>query len=392
MRKKLFILTILVSILGGCSFAQNVLVENGGVIERNNSKLSTVETINLTDFKLNNIADDFIQMDDVDFNGKYKVDMLYQKGIKINDGIRFTNRFNDKIIGDTKIGTTLNDFIHKIGKPQFKNEEVGLIGYKTEKYYLIVYGKEKVEEISLLKRKVLSKGYENILCDFIEDAKEGFTFYDSFIEKYNDYSSKSHIRGGGWIVRYPGIEFEIFDGICVTIYNDFEGTLTGGSKDVAIKYIDEDSIFKGEGIYYSWENYLEEDICKEGITSPNKEYLAYSNDSSTYEHAYILLRYVDNSKADQKIYPGYFTDNLKWLNNRYLFFTADFNGIFIYDLKNEDLLELISSFENTDVDYKEYEFRSVDESSIKYINQDDEQVILTYEFNDEGDINIRKLK
>ncbi|WP_129600668.1 hypothetical protein [Anaerophilus nitritogenes] len=390
----IFLLLSLLLNLCACSFAENKDLQGSEEeLLRKEVHLKKVLDIDLSKFKLCDLANDFINIKEMEFKGKYNIDTLYKKGVKMEGGLRFTNRFEDNIIGNLKMGMNTEEFIQNIGQPNIKNEKIELLGYKTEKYYLIIKGNKKVEEVSFIKRDFISKDYKNLLYDFVKNGEEKgyYTSYDTFMEKYHKYLSKSHIRGGGWLVRYPGIEFELFDEIKIRVYNDFDGTLVKENKNVKITYIDKDFVFKGEEIYYSWEEILQKEIQKNGILSPYKKYLAYKEDGGTYENASILIRYCDYSKADERIYPGYFVDNLKWISDRYLFFTAGFKGLFLYDVKNSQSINLIDRLEGEEV-YPEYELKSIDSNSIQYINEHGEKIILNYEFDDEGNINIRNKK
>lgn len=126
------------------------------------------------------------------------------------------------------IGNSSETIKRILGNPSFIDGKVDVFGYKTKEYYIMFVGKDKVEEVSIIKRSMIPKEYTDMLKDFATNMKEKTDYinYDSVLKKYPNYSSCSHIRGGGWITYYQfGISFTVFENNTVEVNNDFEGTL-----------------------------------------------------------------------------------------------------------------------------------------------------------------------
>lgn len=366
------------------------------LISRNEANLDIINSVDLSKLELCFLGKEYLASSYEEFTSKYKDDSLNELGIKQDSSLRFTSRYKDKVIGDISLSISVDDVIDKLGKPSFSDKENNLIGYKTDNYYITFHGNPSIDEISVTKRTTMPREYKNMLVDFMSiiKNKDDYEGYEEFLEKYSQQYSKFHIRGGGWNARYSfGINFEIFDGISVDVYNDFEGNLTKSTPTVSIEYINNDSVFLREKEHYSWETYLAKEFKEKGVLSPNKKVLAYSDNNSLYEHAKIHIKFLDNIKADKYLSVGYFTDNLIWLNDKYILFSADYKGIFVYNIYKEvwDYEEITKKFDSDKDDFRKYQFISADTNSIKYLDENNNPVTLAYSFDKDDKIIIKKV-
>lgn len=369
-----------------------------------NTSFNKVADINLSSYSLNSYAQQFLLMSKDSFVKKYRTDSLYAKGIKVEGGLRFTAKYKGKVIGDIPVGAAKDSVIKRLGKPNLDSDEyseaqgIKIIGYKTQNYYIIFSGDKTITDIAIVKRDHLPKGYENMLkvylSEYLTNIDSSYDDVVKFYEKYSKFGAKNHIHGGGWKINYSfGLEIvNFFDENTVTVYNNFEGDFYDQSSIVEVEYIDKDSVFLSEIYYYNAQSYLDSAIKREGKQSPNKKLVAYADNDGLYSSAYILIRQLDGSKSDKEISVGYFTGDLKWLSNRYLFFTAMFNGMYIYDASTGSKRELTKEFEKSKDSYREYTLKTVDSKKIVYLDRNNKQVILSYSFDKTGKIIIKRTK
>jgi hypothetical protein len=246
------------------------------------------------------------------------LDSDYASGIvQEYSGLVISERFTQEIIGNIKIGSSINDVVGLLGEPSAK--EGDYLFYKTNKAYIAFKGTDKVETSILAP---IPKSYDKEILNKLlsvfgtKDAKDLLSVLqeDNNINEF--FEVNGHIHGGGWYADSDnGISVDDFDEFTITVYNNFEGNLYKPN-DILI-YENKDYMFEKlrrglEGYYI-----INEEFKDAGVLSPNGKYNSIYEWNTSDSH-YFIIRTMDYSRPDFPI--GAPAGEYKWINDDYLLY------------------------------------------------------------------------
>lgn len=149
-----------------------------------------------------------------DFGGKdsrfNNYEIYLNQGIKVRRiqdkiyNIIFTDRYFEDVVEGVSTSTSKSEIIDRYGEPTFEDEENGIIGYKTEKFYIFFEQNEisvyrvyagKINDFYKLADTLLVKGYQTKdLLKFMNELtymwKDYETYYYSDSEVFLSYPHK----------------------------------------------------------------------------------------------------------------------------------------------------------------------------------------------------------
>lgn len=357
----------------------------GGIIEitREEAGLSTIPTLDFSEFDLNPCIQRLIKNPKSYSNEDYRLGLVYDEFIIVSE------RFSGNIIEDIKIGDKTEKVKEILGEPSSIMGDI--LFYKSTDYYIGFKGTDRIEQAVLGPKPEQYPG--DILKIIMENCETIFYFSgegyetDPEVRKLNGFFEFiGHIHGGGWYAySLNGIYIEEFEGNCITVYNNFEGDLYRPEEDmyqfgtcfVDIDYT-MDRMQSELNCYISLNNDFEED----GILSPGGKYISLYvwNHSESY---YFIIRTMDNSTPDKYFFVPSFGDYY-WLNDRYILYIDFFNDSpCILDIENDEniVAELV------DIDGSALEIKSCKEGEIVILNNNEnKEYRIYYTFDSKEDI------
>lgn len=121
-----------------------------------------------------------------EFHSKYDLDELYRMGVSVSgisevEFLRFSDNYSGEVIQSIKLGDSIKSVKENLGEPQFLDNELMYIGYKTGDCYFAVEGTDLVESIVFTKSYKLPDGYDNMINDYLE-------FETDYLDHYDEYS------------------------------------------------------------------------------------------------------------------------------------------------------------------------------------------------------------
>jgi hypothetical protein len=280
-----------------------------------------------------------------------------------------TERFQELIIDNISIGTSINDVIDLLGTPSYRLENA--IIYKTDNYYVAFYGKEYIETANFSPRpetydndvlKTIFTGLclENIyLTDFLENNNTITSFFES----------TGFIHGGGhYAFSDNGVEVDTLSNY-IGIHNNFEGDLYRADieTDFDIKYINSDSIVEDILWDFSEYSFTNEDFLEKGKLSPSGKYIAKYDYIYSMSH-YFTIRTMDYSKPDYTI--SALVNDFEWINDDFIIYTGTFSNLPTVikatpDDYDYECIRLFPEIDDIDYDYSHNEYSFI----IKDINE-----------------------
>ncbi|GKX30704.1 hypothetical protein SH1V18_31840 [Vallitalea longa] len=328
----------------------------------------------------------------------------------------FNDEYKDKIIGDIDMNSSFEDIISMYDAPHFINEEVGLIGYKCEDFYMFFIGKDKLQEISFYSR--IDYDETSIEKAIMAYEKTGMTdeFTNMIWDDYDYTAGESGLIFYDYDSRGVVASLDVADNnMKVTIYGNFIGNITDeiSLPTDAHKITKMKDELKNRGI----EILLEEDLVYNCELERLKEYdelkgeLVDEYGEKSPDGNMLLLNAFSMYTGNRiKIYDEtqenlfvelWGVDNYGWINDRYLIYTQAMDemlfgegnnkyGIFIYDCLEKKEISVVS-FEEREAIF----LTSWDKNTIGYNIEEEnssKEYTLEYTFDEEGNISIGKVK
>ena len=338
-----------------------------------------VSSINLTNYKETKITNfavksrviqDLIQNDwstQTDFGTKEsdfdKYEVYFDEGIKVRKiagkvyNVVFTSRYNNEVIDDIKVGTTLGSIKEKYGDPTYGDVESNLIGYKGKDIYIFF----TENEISVYKVCKDDFSEFNELVNKYTEDKDILSFMDSLTDLWPDYSDYKYDTDYLYIV-YPTrgikIEYNYSEEDGIKVYNEFLDNSTDINKDgdIVIKNTglmrETENIrcteYNDFGYYASWEN-------KEKPKS-NKFYSRTKNYTNGNIEK-IQFKSIDGENPDFEFEKQ--INSYVWINDTIIAYSIKNKGIYLFDCITKEERELLTG-EN------EFELKGFDNNILKY--------------------------
>lgn len=237
--------------------------------------------------------------------------------------------FKDSIIGNIKIGSSMQAIKQTLGKPSY--EEGDECVYKTRDYYVVFSG-ETLQFAAFYKTPV--KNYDvGILLHIIEELNgDSYSSLQESLDKLDPdrtfFDEQGFINGGGYYAySHYGIRITQFDENTVEVFNNFEGRLYGQESLTALysqSFVDLDSAYIKVNETFGRYKEITSLLDTDSVLSPNgKLKAAYEWLYSMDQH--FIIRTLDHSQQDRYIYVPIQNDYY-WLNDSYLLYTSFADG------------------------------------------------------------------
>ncbi|GMQ64432.1 hypothetical protein [Vallitalea maricola] len=332
-------------------------------------------------------------------NGGLKVQFTNNEDDNHVYSLIFNSEFKDKIIGEIDMNSSSEDITSILDSPHFVNEDIGLIGYKLERFYIFFIGKENIKEISIYPRTDYDKTIINKAIEAYNKTKVPSDFINVLWKDYDYISGESSLTvynydNRGIIVELEDTGTDDNNYVKLKIYGNYIGdiiddvSLPDNISDIQNMknelfnqgieiLLDEDSIYNCELERLEDDNKLKDkfDLC--GERSPNGD-IFLLNLFSMYTGNRIRL-YDENQENLLIELLG--VDNYGWINDRYFIYCQPYgcdinednvnSGIYIFDCINEQQIEVVNmsstlkSWDNNTIIYAENGEKQI-EHKIKY--------------------------
>lgn len=293
--------------------------------------------------------------------------------------IVFSRRYKDTIIGNTFVGMDVKDVKKSLGKPSFEDEDIGVIGYKTEDFYVFFTN----SEVSVYRTyKGYTDDFFDLADEFVKNKLDLKDFMNQLTDLWPDYSSYEY--GEDFLsLKYPqkGIEISINkdDKNGILVYNNIRSSLPKierfleNTQFVAMLQID--AVFEAEKERIEEEkNYiLRCEMFEDSLTEEAKDIIGESlkyRMYPIYDANNLILRMKFIGRTEE--YPNrelndYMTSYL-WINSDYFLYSKSGKGLYFYDLTNGSVKRVMEGKDD-------YQLKGYKDGILKY---DDTEVMFQY--------------
>ena len=323
---------------------------------------------------LQRLIDNNWASDSVGFGSKEstfnKYDVYYDEGIRvrIENGkifnVVFTEKFGGEVVDGIVPGTGLSTIRATIGTPTFEDAPMGVLGYKTKKYYVFF----SESEISIYRVYDASMvDFISLYRDFKSDTIDLLELMNELTEKWPDYDIYNYTSDSVFI-SYPlqGLDIKInYDNQRgILFYNNFNY-----SRDTVMSMVDADDdlisklgvdgVFEGEKRRINTYKDLikKADEFEKDLAIKSNLYKLYieKDIADVGIKAYFISK--DGSLPDKELNDTIST--FTWINDTYFVYSKYGRGIYLYNLSNGRTQALvegkqafnIKSFENKTLKY-----------------------------------------
>lgn len=173
---------------------------------------------------------------DINFGSRESIFENYflyvEEGLKVRTiqnkiyNIIFTKKYTDKIVNNLGVGLSLKDVEDVLGEATFKDDKLGVIGYKGEKFYVFFTPKE-VSVYRVYNGDV--DEFFKLADKLINEKVDLLTFMNELTYMWPDYSEYTY-SANSFFVAYPlkGIEISLksSDISGILVYNSIKSTMS----------------------------------------------------------------------------------------------------------------------------------------------------------------------
>jgi len=315
------------------------------------------------------------------FNGYY---IYFDEGIEVRSisgkiyNLIFNKNYNSNVISSIFPGMDNESIESVLGKPQFKDNELNLIGYKTEKFYIFF----SESEISVYRNtEEETDDFFKLADDFIAEKIDLLEFMNQLTYIWPDYSDYKY-NSSSVFISYPlkGLEIKInYDDINgILLYNNIRASLPKVGRYLENTYfvarLQLDLVFSSEKRRIE-NNEKMKDNCLEFKNSLNEAELKIIGESLKYDiyplkddNGYIFsMRFIskNDDMPNRELNDG--INSYMWLGDFFLYSKRS-KGIFIYDINSGFVSRLITGED-------EFNIKGYENGILKY---DDKEISIQY--------------
>ena len=267
-----------------------------------------------------------------------------------------TERFQESIIENITIGTSIEEVIRVLGAPSF--QERNMTVYKTNSYYIGFFGAETVElanflpvpepcDADILNTILTAMCIEAVPLNVWIGSDDPTGFFDDYgaILGGDFYAYSSH--GVKAVLEESGEVIEIF--------NNYEGSLYRVQPDdTGVDTVFTNTDRNLDSLYWGFISRTSNDaFIRNGKVSPSGKYIAKYDWITSMDH-YFTIRTVDYSAPDYQI--GAVADQFEWLNDDYIVYTGTFSTLpavlrVTDDAQSRESIHLMEGFGEEDYFY-----------------------------------------
>ena len=283
---------------------------------------------------------------------------------KIIFNIVFNSKYKSKIVNNLDTSSSLEEVVSTLGTPQFGNVDDGLIGYKTDGFYIFFNLKN---EVSVYRIQIQENSdFAKLVGTFVtnNDANtllEELPVIWPFLDKYNE-NSKVGSKELVYTLLGVKVQFNVSNEQGIVIYNNFSGNITESLNfsDVisGTKKLPNNIYFKNIDLVYENEKERTFYSIDTQFMKQNEDYIIYS---TLFSDGYYNLKFISKNEN----YP-----NSELLNTVSTFDFFDSTKI-IYSVKNVGIYiyDIISQNKSTIIEGKdEFNIKEIKDGTVYYDN------------------------
>ena len=318
---------------------------------------------------------------DSEFN---RYDIYFEEGIEVRNiedkifNIIFTSNYKENIVNNINANSSQDEIIKALGEPTYKDEQYGIIGYKTKDFYMF-YNAQSEISIYRIDNEYNSDTFANLIDEYFEN-KDFENLIKNVKNNYKDFDKYSN-DADGIILKYTlkGLEIILNKKTSneIIFYNNYSGKIY---KDLYIKDIStnipDNILIKNENLVFNAEverlmnKYLEE--YNAGIDKLNNENKSYSNkfytikeelSSNTYAIKFIS---IDNTSSNSEL-----RENINyyiWIDDYNFVYSITGKGLYVYNAKTKKYGTLIEGQEKFELKEYSNNILKYDDKSVKLKN------------------------
>ena len=284
------------------------------------------------------------------YNG-YKI--YFDEGIetKIVGGkvfhLVFTNKYTENIINGINVNTDEQTIRTILGEPELQIQNLNIIGYKGENFYIFFHLNEK--EVSIYRRQnTTEEEKEKIIRMLVQLSVDGnaMVFASDMTDMWSDYDKFEYTDGYirlQYTLRGLAFEVNITENNGLILYQNYNGSLIMDLKNgEEIPYIyisDTDLIYEYEQSYAITENTMQrlsELQLDQGIVDKSKDSSKFFITNISENISYKQLRIISIDGSHYNFDFETRVNSYLWLDDYNFAYSITNQGIYRYNILNKE--------------------------------------------------------
>lgn len=265
----------------------------------------------------------------------------------------FTNKYKEQIVSNITTDTELSEIVTILGEPQFGTIETGLIGYKTDQFYIFfnsdreasvyrVVNPSKEEFAKIVTQFIEEKNSVNLVSNLIDLWPD----YDSYVEN-QDMESKSLL----YTLYGIKVQFNVTNEHGIILYNNFSGKVTENVEFSQIldksKELPQYVYVKNDDSVYLAEKERFFQFLDTQFMEQTSKFIAYPEGLGSSEN--MLIKFI--SKTDE--YPNSelqnYVNTYIWADDVNFIYSKEGMGIYIYNVVTKEDRAVIEGNNNFEI-------------------------------------------
>lgn len=302
-------------------------------------------------------------------------DIYFDEGLEVRNvgtkifNIVFTDRYEDEILKDIKVGMKFDDIKNVLGDPTF--EENTMIGYKSKDIYIFF----SENQVSVYRVENFT---DDKFAEFLDKEKEETDInkiVNDLTDIWPDYDERTDDENGVSITySLKGVKFEygMSDNNGITIYSNYLGNIANGKNIENIQDTELQSniyINTEEDLVKNIENKRLSDIISDlyicSMTDQSKKEICLDTSSNEFDFGFTqtqkgsrLFFYDKNNNYPKFEVEGNITTFI-WIDDYNVIYNIENKGLYLLNLKDREKKTLIEGEEK-------YEIKQFNENNLIY--------------------------
>lgn len=307
-------------------------------------------------------------------------DIYFDEGICVKSissevyNIIFTERYGKNVINNIYPGMNIEDIKDVLGNPTFFDEELEVIGYKSDNIY-VFFNNNSISIYRFLENDNQIAEFLELFDKYLSDSNdELLEFMNNLTYMWPDYNEYTY-SSNYFFISYPlkGIEIKVNydDTNGILVYNNIKGNINEVERYLEntdfVARLEIDSVFEAEKRRISKEkelankcNEYKEELNNDETNNSKGESLLYNilpEKDSNNQIFSIKFISTTGQNPNRELYDG--ISSYLWISNNEFLYSKPEKGIFLYDLNIGKVSRVLEGKEV-------YNLESYDNGIIKY--------------------------
>lgn len=271
---------------------------------------------------------------------------------KLIFNIVFNSKYKSKIVNNLDTSSSLEDVVNVLGTPHFGSVDDGIIGYKTDKFYIFFNLKN---EVSIYRIQIQENNdFAKLVGTFVTN-KDASTLLEElpviwpFVDRYRE-NSKVDSKELVYTLLGVKVQFNVSNEQGVVIYNNFSGNITESLSfsDVisGTKKLPDNVYFENTDLVYENEKERTFYSIDTQFMKQSEDYIIYS---TLFSDGYYNLKFISKNENYPNSELLNTVSTFEFIENTKIIYSIKNEGMYMYDIVSQQKSTIIEGKDNFNI-------------------------------------------